>query len=843
MKPKDLPLFGTLAAALVAGFVPSTARAQLPTAELHTLFPPVAAAGQTVEVTVTGLNLDDLTALQFSDPRVKGEPVMLPASEFRKYPAQDGLKFKVTVPADLPEGTLEVRAAGYHGLSTSRAFAIVGKDTPVIADAGATHHSRETAPALALEAAAYGRTDPSQIDWWKFSAKKDQRLLIHCEATRLDSKTDATLTVVNATGHELERSRDAIDRDPLIDFTAPADGDYWVGVHDFLFNGGADYSYRLTVSTRPHVDAVFPPAGQPGQVVEVTLLGRNLPGGSPGEGLTIDGKPVETVTARVTVPQEPAAPTFDFRRPAHGALPGFSYRHEQANPVRLGFAHAPVVTEQADNPVPTVTPPVEVAGRFDSEGDTDGIRFVAKKGTTYWVEAIGDRLSGKVDPYLVVEKVTKAADGAETFATVKEGDDEASRGGPAFDSGTRDASLSFAADQDGDYRVTVVNQFASGGPDRIYRLAIREARPDFSLLAVGQRPFLDANQAYAAAPLVRGDGTAAVKVLVRREDGFAGPVTLAATGLPAGVTCAPVTVGATEDSAWVVFKGAANAAAWAGSITLQGTAKIGEADVTRAARSGGVVWGAANVTTEATRSRLDTALPLAVSTVEKEPAVIEVAAAGPFSVEMGQKLEIPVKVVARNGAKGALNVSIDGLKGLTKSPAVDIAEAATEGKLALEFKPVANTFTPAAGTYSFVIKGTGTAKYRQNPQAVDRATEEQKLADDLVKKYTDAVAQTKTALDAAKKSLDQANQNLAAATAEAKPQAEKTAAEAKAAHDAATKAAAEANTKKAAADKVKVDAAARLKAATDKAKERDVKFAVYSPVVTVEVKPAPEKKP
>ena len=39
------------------------------------------------------------------------------------------------------------------------------------------------------------------------------------------------------------------------------------------------------------------------------------------------------------------------------------------------------------------------------------------------------------------EAVTKAADGAETFRTVREGDDVASKGGATFYSGTRDAVL------------------------------------------------------------------------------------------------------------------------------------------------------------------------------------------------------------------------------------------------------------------------------------------------------------------------------------------------------------------------------------------------------------------
>ena len=34
-------------------------------------------------------------------------------------------------------------------------------------------------------------------------------------------------------------------RDPLIDFEAPADGDYVVGLYDFIYAGGGDYYYRL----------------------------------------------------------------------------------------------------------------------------------------------------------------------------------------------------------------------------------------------------------------------------------------------------------------------------------------------------------------------------------------------------------------------------------------------------------------------------------------------------------------------------------------------------------------------------------------------------------------------
>lgn len=816
--------------------------AQLPSAELHAVSPPVIPAGQPTEISLTGANLESLSGLLISDPRIKAEPVMLPPSEFRKHPAQNGTRFLVTVPTDFPEGVVEIRAAGYFGLSTSRPLAIAPKDQVIVADAGAAHHQIDTAPELAREALARGQTDANQIDYWKFTAKKGERLLVHCRAERIDSRADATLTVVDARGHELERSRDAIGRDPLIDFTAPADGTYWIGVHDFLYTGGATHPYLLTLSARPWIDAVFPPAGQQGQVMEATLLGRNLPGGSPGEGLSVDGKPIETLPVRLTVPESPDAPGYEWARPSHGLLPKFTHRHENANSVEIGLADAPVVPVHNDATPPTVTPPVEIAARFDTDGDSDEFRFAAKKGTAYWIEVIGDRMGGKIDPYLVVEKITRAADGGETFAKVRDADDSADRAGATFDGGSRDADFGFTADQDGEYRVTVVNQFASGGPLHAYRLAIREARPDFELLAVAEREYLDTRQAFPAAPLLRKGGTTSLRVIARRRDGFAGDITLTAEGLPAGVTCPPLTLSPKEDTGRLVFHAATDAAVWSGNVAVTGTATVGDQALTRPLRVGSLVWGSADYSRDRLRSRLELGIPLAVSAEESTPLILEVAGSQPLTVTLGEKLEIPVKAIVRNGIKGDASLTLEGLRGLTRPPVVNLGEKAEEAKLTLDFKPQNNVFAPEAGTWHFVVKASGTVKYRHHPQAAERAVEDQKHAETLAKQHSDAAAKAKTAADQANQAVATAEKTLATASPDAKPAAEKALADARTQATAAAKAAADAAAKQAAATKAATDAAARAKAATDKAKEKDVKFATYSLPVTVEVKPAPEKK-
>ena len=51
----------------------------MPYSDLLTVSPAVAAAGTTLEVTVSGKDLDELKTLRFSDPSIKVVPVMKPA--------------------------------------------------------------------------------------------------------------------------------------------------------------------------------------------------------------------------------------------------------------------------------------------------------------------------------------------------------------------------------------------------------------------------------------------------------------------------------------------------------------------------------------------------------------------------------------------------------------------------------------------------------------------------------------------------------------------------------------------------------------------------------------------
>jgi len=84
------------------------------------------------------------------------------------------------------------------------------------------------------------------IDYFRFTAKKGQAFKIRALARNLNSPVDTVLTVYNDKGGGVGSSDDADgSADARVDFTAPADGDYFVRVNDMLQRGGEDYVYRI----------------------------------------------------------------------------------------------------------------------------------------------------------------------------------------------------------------------------------------------------------------------------------------------------------------------------------------------------------------------------------------------------------------------------------------------------------------------------------------------------------------------------------------------------------------------------------------------------------------------
>lgn len=780
------------------GFV-STASAQpapLPAITLSAIQPPGGQSGATCEVQLTGIvDGDGADALIFSHPGIKAVPAVVPSTIEDGKMVSVPNKFSVTIAADVPPGIYDVRATGTFGISNPRAFA-VGELKELIEPA--TNVTSAAAMPIEVGSVVNGSVAANGEDWFKFTAKKGQRLLIDVLGQRLDSKIDATLAVYDAKLKQLGSSRDVNRRDPLVDLLVPADGEYFVKVYDFTYGGGSDYFYRLAVHSGPYIDFVFPPIVTIGQKNKLTVYGRNLPGGVKAEGLDLNKMPLEKVAVELDVPagesvDQRAAPSLV--RGAEVFIDGREYRLKssagRSNGFVLGYAQAPVVLEKEPNDNAennqAVTIPCEIIGQFMPRGDVDGYTFSAKKDESVAIEAVSQRLGFRADPIIVVQNIVKDKDGKITYTDVKEVDDEPKNiGSVAFDATSSDPYFLFKAPADGNFRVVLRDLYGDsrGSPLLIYRLILRKPTPDFRLaampVAIGAEKVNISGVNYKpVGTYVRAGDNAVVTVLAARRDGYTGPIRLTVEGLPADVKFTEAVIGEGQDTAPISLTVADKAARWNGQLKIVGKALIDGKEVVRAARPISIIGAGAQA--KPAEARLTQQMFYSIGGTETIPVAIHLGGPAPIVIDRkGKAVEVPVRVERRDGFNEALVINAIGLPASLKVAPLTIPAGAKEGKLMVEPTPAA-----PLGDISFYVSASTKINYIRDKAGAEAA---QKKKADLDKTSADLTAKA----EAAKKEAAAAPKEKKAAADEV---AAKAAAKAKAAADLARAATTEADAK------------------------------------------------
>jgi hypothetical protein len=801
------------------------ANAQLASLQIDTVFPPGAQSGTTLEVSLTGQDMDELSGLTFSHAGITAKHL-------------DGNRFEVTVASNVPADTYEVRTTGRFGLSNVRPFEVSA--LPQINEAG-THQTAETAMALPFDTWVNGTADADASDVFKFTASAGQRIFIECYADRLDSRMDATLEITDSTGAEIQQDRDSYGRDPFLDFTAPAAGDYLVAVYDFQFQGSGNHYYRLLLNTGAHVDYIMPPSGTPGKHERFTVYGRNLPGSEPATGIMIGGALLERKEIEIDVPAEPDR--LLSRAIAAAGTQGTEVKLEGSHcTTPLSLAQAPVVLEREPNNTSSnaqlVSVPCEIGGQFFPANDNDWFEFDARKGQAYWVEVFSERLGDATDPFLVVQKISRNGEGKEEANTVVEGDDiDENAGAHIFPGKSRDARVTFTADADSRYRVLAREQFSGGDPRHTYRLVIREPQPDFSVIVAAQQFTDEADQMSRATPYLRRGGSQQLKVFAHRKDGFSGPIEITVTDLPAGVQAQTCTIPSGANETTLTLTASGDAADFAGMVLVQGSADIGGKKVTQAARGATLLWGVGNWKQEFTRARLTTHVALAVSGVESAPVALSPAEDKVYETSLAGTLEIPLQLARRDDIKDKATIQPIGLPGLTKPPSSQIDNNSKDTKLVIDLKKAdGNAFTP--GEYTIFAQTKGIMQYRANPEAQQRA--------DTFKKERDAAvalveAEHKTADDQCKaltEELAKLDEQITTQSLTAEEGA-KLKTEKQLALEQATKNRDEKAKELEAAKKSQAEADAALNQANERAKPQERRFHAVSQPIKIRIAPAP----
>lgn len=506
MSPKTILPLVSLAVLLCAANPSAAADPQL-----GGVSPRGAIRGTEVELTLSGGNLADAQEILFYRPGITVKEL--------KAESPQVVKAKVAIAPDARLGEYELRVRTATGISHLRTF-YVG----LLPQAQETEPNNEfsTPQKVELNHTVTGTVENEDVDYYFVEAKQGQRITAEVEAIRLGMTFfDPFVAILDAERFELSASDDTalLLQDSVASVVAPKDGRYVVQIRESSYGGNGACVYRLHIGTFPRPTAVFPAGGQAGQDANVQFLGDVA--GPFSHSLKLPAEPNEKHELLAEQNGQIAPSTNVFR-----VSPFANVLEAEPND---GFDKA--------SPAPGELP-LAFNGIIDKPQDIDFFKFTAKAGQQLHVQAYARRLRSPLDAVIVVTNAKGQALGFND------------------DTGGPDAYLRFGVPADGEYGLYIHDHLRQGGADYVYRVEITPVQPT---LTIGI-PFHDNNNSSQERQTIvvpKGNRYATL-VRATRAD-FGGEVTLAADGLPQGMTMTAENVAENLDVVPVVFEAAADA--------------------------------------------------------------------------------------------------------------------------------------------------------------------------------------------------------------------------------------------------------------------------------------------
>lgn len=651
---------------LITALLASSVAAQsvcIPLPRLLTMTPMGGQVGTSFDVTISGEHLDEVGQLVFTHPGLKAQPKTDASGK------SIANQYTISVAPDCPQGIHEARVMSRLGVSSARVFSVgvLPEVTRTVANT-----TLATAMELPADSLCNAHVTSKSVDHYTFAAKQNERILVHCAAKEVDSKLNAVLIVADDQGRDLQVER----RGGMIDFVAPADGKYVIKVHDLTFNGGAPYFYRLTLKR-----------------------------------LTTDA----------------SLPSF----PSTQSVSAFSWPP-------VGLAVTAAMTESEPNndhaSVQKITLPCDISGNFFPAADVDTFEFAAKKDEVWWIEVASERLGRPTDPAIVVQLVEPAADAtappkltdiaelSDIASPVKVSSNGYAYDGPPFNGGSTDILGKLEIKQDGLYRLQLSDLFGGTRKDarNVYRLIIRQAQPDFALVAWGLHMELrNGDRAALSKPIaLRAGQTIALEVVTVRRDGFSGPIELSMSDLPPGVTAQGVTIPAGKTRGIMLITADAQSPPALTNAKFIGTAEINGQTVSRNCQLAEMSWPIPDSWGEIPTPRLVIGVPVSVSAAEQAPLTIAPKEKKVIEVAAGQKAAIPLTFTRRTEFSGSV-IELRAFGDIfERVPKFSVPITADSAEATLD---TATLKTPP-GDYVVAFYGGAVAKYQDKPGAAAKDT-------------------------------------------------------------------------------------------------------------------------
>ena len=581
MKVHHHQLVQTMSATSWAALVltAGSAIAEAPRPVLETVFPTGGTVGRSVEVEISGSALDEVTTLYCTHRGVRCTRVEEASNRFR-----------LSIPPEALPGFYDLWAVTKHGLSSPRPFRIGHRPEQLEVE---PNESAASAQKASNGTVVNGRIEKGgDQDHFRFSARRGQRVVIECWAERIDSRLRAVLEVFSADGRRLAVNRGYFGIDPLIDFSAPSDGDYIVRLHDLVFAGSAEHYYRLDIDSGPRVAFTVPNVVQRGKPARLTLFGWNLSAAGnaavssvdkaehQAEGTARDMPGFERFEVELPVQMVDSSWPLPIRlSPAQVVFEGLPYHFPSSNAViAIGVTDVPVSRDREDNHSPERAQPIafpcELSGQLAAGDEQDWYVLEAKRGEVLYFELLAARIGSPVDLELNVLDAT----GRQELA--KFSDELKNVGAPTLPSSHSDPSGRWRVPEDGRYLLVVRNLTGSTtwDPRRGYRLSVRREEPD---LQVALAP----HHTGPAGINVAAGGRTVLDLIAFRRRGLAGPIRVAASELPDGIECPDVWLGPGVDRGTMVLSADPKLSPTINELKLAAFSKSGQSHEVR----GGVV--------------------------------------------------------------------------------------------------------------------------------------------------------------------------------------------------------------------------------------------------------------
>jgi hypothetical protein len=606
------------------------------TTSATSIFPPGGQAGKTVSVVVEGAGLVGATMLWFEHPGITAKITAA---------AEGEVKADVTIAANVPPDLYAWRIAAPRGVSAVRRFGVsagneINETEP--------NDEVEKAQTVAAGTTVNGRLDKyDDMDCFKVTGAAGGRVVAVCRSRTLGAAAEPALALVDAKGRLIAtpRQSDFIDGDPVLDATLPEAGTYVVQVWNLVRGDDRSRVYRLTFSSAPVARYAYPAGAQRGKPASITLGVRD-PGGKLGGRLP--GTPFTEMALKVAVPADHAAGEFGVRPPG-------------GDPIVIAVGDLPEVLEAEPNDEPAKANEVPIGsvvnGRLGARGDFDHFRFPARKGRTVVLEIASAKLGypGDLTVAVLDAKGTQLAANDDASAT------------------DIDPRLTFTPPEDGTFiaRVGEAVPERVTGPEYVYRLTIREPRPDFALTAAN--PIVS----------VGAGSTAAITIQAVRIDGHGDPIALTLSGLPGEYKAAPATIGAGGASGVISFPVPENAAGRNFPVQIVGESAVDGKPARRAA--------IATVTLVTLEGKAANTLrtPTVFVSVGSPPPIVVSATPEKVDSAPGGAFTLKVNVKRTAAATGAIDLAVtSGPEGAAATKG-QIAAGANSADLAFKLTPKA----------------------------------------------------------------------------------------------------------------------------------------------------------